>query len=142
MKYLGRYWGTADEVDGSLTTEAAGQELRYCERLIEIGNDVVDVLNSDGKSNVAFGDASPRLLLGCELRMCRTGGVNGERTGVADIRDVIEHLEAVNEFETGIAAASKLEADQATVAALQMCVGAALRLASHQAREASKMPNA
>jgi hypothetical protein len=48
------------------------------ERLIEIGNDVVDVLDADRKPNVALGNACARLLFGRELGMCRAGRVNGE----------------------------------------------------------------
>jgi hypothetical protein len=90
---------------------ADGQVLRDRECLVEIGNDVVDVLDADRKPNVALGNACARLLFNCELGMCGAGRVNGERASVADIGDVIEHLEAVNEFAAGIAAAPELEAD-------------------------------
>ena len=93
------------------------------------------MLDANRKPNVTFGNACARLLFGRELGMCRAGRVNGERACVTDIGDVIEHLEAINEFAASIAAVSKLEADQATVAAREICVGAAFHFTGHQARE-------
>ena len=43
-------------------------------RLIEIGEDVVDMLDADRQPNVAFRDAGLRLLLGRELRCVVVAG--------------------------------------------------------------------
>ena len=43
-------------------------------RLIEIGEDVVDVLDADRQPHIAIGDAGLRLLLGRELRVGRLAG--------------------------------------------------------------------
>ena len=52
---------------------------------------------------------------------------------VADVGDVVEQLQRVDELAPGLGAALQLEADQAAVAALQVGVGAPLRLAGHAA---------
>ena len=52
--------------------------------------------------------------------------MNGERASVADIGDVIEHFQSVDEFAAGITAAFEFEADQSAVAAFEIGVGAAL----------------
>src|SRR5436305_15291545 len=44
--------------------------------------------------------------------MRRGGGVDGKRAGVADIGDVVEKLEGVDELPTGLLSARDLEADQ------------------------------
>ena len=58
-----------------------------------------------------------------------------EAARVADIGDVVEHLQRVDEAPPGIDAALQLEADQPAIAALQIGIGAAPRLALHQARD-------
>ena len=65
------------------------------------------------------------------------GRVDGQRARVADIGDVIEHLQVVDELAPGVAAALQLEADQPAVAALEIGIGAPLGLAGHQARDRS-----
>ena len=60
------------------------------EGLIDVGEDVVDVLDADGEAYEFGGDASGGLLLGSELRMCGGGGMNGEAACVADVGQVGE----------------------------------------------------
>jgi len=54
----------------------------------------------------------------------RRSGVDGEAAGIADVRDVVQQLEVVDEGAAGLAAAFKFEAKQATVAAREILVGA------------------
>ena len=105
------------------------------EGLIEIGKDVVNVLDADRKPHIAVGDAGLRLLLWRKLRVRGAGRVDRERAYIADVGDVIEHLQAVDELASGIATALELEADQTAVTALEISIGTPLGLASHQAGE-------
>ena len=41
------------------------------------------------------------------------GGVDGQGAGIAEIGDVVDHLEAVDEGAAGVGAALQLEADEA-----------------------------
>ena len=52
--------------------------------------------------------------------------MNGERASVADVGDMIEELERVDELGAGGLAALELEADQAALPALEIFLGAPL----------------
>ena len=80
-------------------------------RLIDVGNDVVWVLDADRKPDVSLRDAGLELLFWRQLRVRCGRRMDGERAGVADIGDVVEHLERVDEATPGLAAALELEAD-------------------------------
>ena len=60
--------------------------------------------------------------------------MNGERARVADVGDMIEKLERVDELAPCLDAALELEADEAAVAAFEIGVGAAARLAASAGR--------
>ena len=55
------------------------------------------MLDTDRQPDIAFGDAGRGLVLGRELRMGGRRGMDGEAARVADIGDVIEELERVDE---------------------------------------------
>ena len=61
--------------------------------------------------------------------------MDGERARVADVGDMVEKLERVDELAPRLDAALELEADEPAVAALEIGVGASARLAGLQARE-------
>src|SRR5215471_20923919 len=75
------------------------------ERLVEIADDIVDMLDSDRQAHIGVGNTGLCLLLGRELRMRRRCWMNGKRADVANIGDVIEHHQLVDKFPPGIAAA-------------------------------------
>src|SRR3546814_1663768 len=95
------------------------------ERLFEIGDDVVDMLEPDGEPHVVVGDAGRQLVLGRELGVGGGGGMDGEAARVAEIGDVIEELQRVDEAASGLLAAGKLEAHQPAIAALEIEIGRA-----------------
>ncbi len=66
--------------------------------------------------------------------MCRRRGMDGEAARVADIGDVVEHLQRVDEAPSRLRAALELEADERAIAALEIFVGARPRLARLQRR--------
>jgi acyl-CoA synthetase (AMP-forming)/AMP-acid ligase II len=84
-------------VIGIPTSNGARSAWRRRQRLVEIGDDVVDVLDADRQAHIARRHAGLQLLLGRQLRMRRAGRMDGEAARVADVGDVIEHLERVDE---------------------------------------------
>ena len=60
--------------------------------------------------------------------------MDGERARVANIGDVVEELERVDELSPRLDAAFELEADQPAIAALEIGVGAPAGLARSAAR--------
>src|SRR5580704_5658589 len=61
--------------------------------------------------------------------------MNSERARVADVGDMVEKLERVDELAPCLDAALEFEADETTVTAFEIGVGAAARLPCLQARE-------
>src|SRR5512134_4127926 len=80
--------------------------------LVDIGQDVVDMLEPDGKPHVVLRHAGRELVLRRELRMRCARRVDGEAARVADIGDVIEELQRIDEAPARLASALELEADQ------------------------------
>ena len=91
---------------------------------LEIGEDVVDMLEADGQPHIAVGDAGRVLLLRRELRMRGGRRMDGQAARVADIGDVIEQLQRIDEAAAGFLAARQLEADEPAIAALEIFIGA------------------
>ena len=86
-------WDQAALRDGSLNGDAA----RRVERLRQIREDVVGMLDADRKAHIAGRDAGRELLLRRQLLMRGRGRMDGERARVADIGDMVEKLERVDE---------------------------------------------
>ena len=63
------------------------------------------------------------------------GRMHRQAAHVADVDQVVEHLQRLDEFSSGGAAADQLEAHQTAVAAAEIGIGAALGLAFHEAGE-------
>ena len=97
---------------------------RRGEPALDVRDDVVDVLQADRKPHIALGHAGRELLCWAELRMRRGRGMNGEASRIADIGDVVEQLQRVDEAPPGFLARRQLEADEAAIAALQIFIGA------------------
>src|SRR4051794_40828543 len=66
--------------------------------------------------------------------MSGRGRVDGQRTCIADIRDVVEELQRVDELLPGVPPTLQFEPYQATVAALQIGPGASCRGSVLEAR--------
>src|SRR5690606_18565089 len=90
------------------------------QRAIQICEDIVDVLNADRQAHIAFRHARSRQLFPLQLRMRCRRRMDGEAAHVADIGDMIEQLQAVDELATRFSAAFQLEAEQAAEAALEI----------------------
>ena len=93
---------------------------RGCERLVEVGENVVDMLQPDREAHIARRDAGCRLLFFRKLRVGGRRRVDGEAAGIADIGDVEEQLQRVDEGPPRLLAAREFEADQRAVAAVQI----------------------
>src|SRR5580658_3201202 len=92
-------------------TSAASAHRR--QRLAEVGQDVVDVLQPDREAHIALSDAGGALLLDAELRVRGAGGVDGEAARIADVSDMVEELQRVDEGAPRLAAAGQFEPDHA-----------------------------
>src|ERR1700759_5232629 len=84
---------------------------------------------------MAFRNTGLELLLRGQLRVCRGRRVDRERARVADICDMVKHLQRVDEPAAGLAAAPELETQQGAVAALEIGIGTAFGLTAHLARK-------
>src|SRR5690242_3515207 len=98
-----------------------------CQRLVEIGDDVFDMLEADREADIAVGDAGLALLLGRELRMRGRRRMDRERARIADISDVVAHLQRLDEAAPRIASAVELEADECAITAAEIGVRPPLR---------------
>ena len=82
---------------------------RGLQRLVEVSEDVVDVLEADREAHVVLRHAGRELLFGPELRVGGRRRMNRERARVADVGDVIEKLQRVDETFAGFDAALQLK---------------------------------
>ena len=82
------------------------------DRLVEVGEDVANVFNADGKPHQLRRHARGRLLLSRELLMRGGGRMDHQRLGVADVGQQREKLERVDELLARIVAALDAECDQ------------------------------
>ena len=98
--------GPAEPARRSLTAlRGFGQSgRRGGQRLVQIGNDVVDVLDADRQPDISRRHAARELILRAQLRMRGAGRMDRQRAHIADIGDVIEQLQRVDEARAGLAA--------------------------------------
>lgn len=80
------------------------------EGLLEVGDDVVDVLSADRDADEVLGNARADALLVGQLLVRRRPGVDGERLGVADVGEVGDDLETVDDLAAGRPTALDAEA--------------------------------
>src|SRR4029453_18879894 len=92
------------------------------------------MLDADGKPHIALGHAGGELLRGRQLRVRGRRRMDGEAARIADVGDVVEQLQRIDELAAGLLAALQLEADETAEAALQVGLGAASELAGLLAR--------
>ena len=91
--------------------------------LVYVGDDVLDVFEPDGETHEVVGDAALALLVGGELLMGGAGGVDHERLGVADVGEVGEELDGVDEPAAGVEVALDAEPDDGAEAAAEVFPG-------------------
>ena len=82
--------------------------------------DVVDVLQPDRQPHIARGDAGGHLLGFGQLGVGGAGRMDRQAARVADVGDVVEQLQRIDESAAGIGAAGQLEPDQAALAVRQV----------------------
>ena len=70
------------------------------------------MLEADRQTDIILRDAGRRLLLGGELRVGGRRRVDGEAARVADIGDVVEEPERIDEAPPRLAPAREFEADE------------------------------
>src|SRR5690606_16152538 len=88
-----------------------GDRGRRPQALLDVGEDVVDVLETDGQAHEArahAGAGEGRLV---ELGVGRRGRVDDERADVTDVRDVRVELQRVDEGDARLVAAGELEGE-------------------------------
>jgi hypothetical protein len=109
--------------------------LRDCQRLRDVSDDIVRMLDADGEADIARRHTRGELLFGAELLVGGRGWMDCQRTGVADVSDVIEQLQCIDEALSGLNASFELEAYQGSVSTLEIGLGAAAVLVGLEARE-------
>jgi hypothetical protein len=72
--------------------------LRNLQRLVDIGNDIVHVLDADGKANEVGRHSTGDLLLLAQLLVGRGSRMNDQRLGVTDIGQVGQQLDVVDKL--------------------------------------------
>src|SRR5271163_2130458 len=90
------------------------RRLRRAERLIEIGDEIVDMLDADAEPDHFRLDAGPELLVGRHLPVCGRGRVASQRLGVAHIDQPLEQAERVVKLLAALKPAGNAEGQQRT----------------------------
>src|SRR6476659_6680358 len=90
---------------------SASQRLRRREALLEIGDNVLLVLEPDGEAYHVGPGAGLHLLRVGELAVRGRGGMNDERAGIADIGEMREQLHVGDELYAGVVAALEPEGE-------------------------------
>ena len=93
---------------------------RRRERLVEVRDDVVDVLEPDREPDEVVRHARGRLLLVGQLLVGGRGRMDDQRLRVAHVGQQAEELHVVDEPPAGLAAAPDAEGEHAAEAALQV----------------------
>ena len=91
--------------------------------LVEIPLDVIQILNADGEPDHIGFDAGGRLLFGAQLLMGGRSRMDDQATGVADVGQVREELEAVDKLAAGIVTALDAKAEHGAGALGQVLLG-------------------
>src|SRR5690606_29491226 len=97
--------------DRSQAAVAWSDALRLGEGLVDIGDDVVDMLDAHRNAHQVFRNASPRQLFRAELAVRGRSRVAGQRLGVADIDQPQDHVQRVDELAACFHTALDAEAD-------------------------------
>src|SRR5258708_418638 len=121
--------GRARSRVGYGSTLAAGRG----EPLVEVGADVGDALDADREAHHGGPGAGGDLLRGRELAMRRRAGVQDERARVADIGEMREELDALDQPDARLVAALQAEGEDRARALGQVFPGELVVLARFEA---------
>ena len=80
------------------------------EGLIEVPEDIVDVFDANAQTDEIRADTRGSLLLIRKLAVRGAGRMNGQRLGIAQVSDVTDEFQAIDEFRPGLATAFNAEA--------------------------------
>src|SRR5690606_15772128 len=83
------------------------------QRLLEVGLQVDEVLDAQGKPHVVRTDPGRALLLGRQLAVRGAGGMNRQGLRIADVGQVAEQLQTLDQLAARLVAALQTEAQQA-----------------------------
>ncbi len=95
---------------------------RRRQRLVEVGEDVIDVFDADREADEFGGDSGGALLFLVELGMSGGGRVDRQRFGIADVGEVFEKFEGIDEFRAGFGPTLDAEDDHGSAFATQVFV--------------------
>ncbi len=107
-----------------------GPESRF-----EVGLDVPDRLDADRQPDQVRGDAGRELLRDVELLVRRGRGVDRERANVADVGEVADEVQAVDEALAGLEPALDAERDDRALALRQVLLRPVVPAARLEARD-------
>ncbi len=108
--------------------------LRGPQGLFEIGEKIIDVLNSYGEAHVSWFDTGGKLLVYRQLRMSCRRRMDCEAARVADIGDMVEKLQGIDKPPARFKTTLQFEYDQPAVPATKIRIGAAPLFARVQRR--------
>src|SRR5690606_29686726 len=115
-KKISRHKKTA-RPEGRTVLRVACVDLDLGERLIEVGDNVRRILDTDGEAHHIGARAGRRLLRFVELAMGGGARMNDQAPGVADVGEVREELDAVNQLLAGFITALDAEGENGAGAA-------------------------
>src|ERR1700722_10794990 len=85
------------------------------------------MFDSHREADVTVGNTGRMLVLDGKLRMRGRRRMNRQAAGIADVGDMVEELQPVDETASGLTAACQFEADEAAEPPFQIFVGALAR---------------
>src|SRR5471032_616996 len=87
---------------------------RFCQSLLQIGDDVVSLFEAYRQANYVGARTGPDPLLLGELAVRRRGGMDDQALGVADVGHVAEQLDRVDDLHANVVAALHAEREHRT----------------------------
>src|SRR5690606_154999 len=83
----------------------------FRQRLLQIGNDVIDIFDADGKTHHFRPGASGDALLVRQLTVRGGGRMDDQRARIADIGEVREQFEGLDKLDAGLVATLQAESE-------------------------------
>ena len=96
---------------------------RRRQRLVQVPEDVFDVLQADAQADEVGADTGCGHLLGRQLAVGGAGRVDGQALGIADVGEVAEELQVVDELLPGFDAALDAKAEDRARTLRQVLLG-------------------
>ena len=92
---------------------ALGLRARRSKRLLEVGNDIINVLGTDRDADEVLRNTTANLFLIRELLVGRGPRVDSQRLGVSDIGQVRDQLEAIDDLASCLSIALDAKGEHA-----------------------------